>query len=178
MREFTPGNARAEMKAHYAAVRAKFFPPIPPKHWRPEPPPVVELAAPEPAHEACVLDMAMAGPVSTTPIHQDNVIGSPMLLPDRIRNHVGRHFDVPKVDMLSIRRTARVVLPRQIAMYLCKLLTSLSLPHIGRKFGGRDHTTVLHAVRKIERLRQEDPELDALIAQFCAELTSPDRSAS
>ena len=50
--------------------------------------------------------------------------------------------------------------PRQIAMYLSKQLTSRSLPEIGRKFGGRDHTTVIHAVRKIEQLREEDPALD------------------
>ena len=58
-------------------------------------------------------------------------------------------------------RSARsVARPRQIAMYLSKQLTTRSLPEIGRKFGGRDHTTVIHAVRKIEQLREEDPALD------------------
>jgi chromosomal replication initiator protein len=53
-----------------------------------------------------------------------------------------------------------VARPRQIAMYLSKQLTTRSLPEIGRKFGGRDHTTVIHAVRKIEQLREEDAALD------------------
>jgi chromosomal replication initiator protein len=61
--------------------------------------------------------------------------------------------------MLSSRRTANVVRPRQIAMYLAKTLTLRSLPEIGRRFGGRDHTTVLHAVRKIETLADGDKAL-------------------
>jgi chromosomal replication initiator protein len=61
--------------------------------------------------------------------------------------------------MLSSRRTANVVRPRQIAMYLAKTLTLRSLPEIGRRFGGRDHTTVLHAVRKIEHLADTDKVL-------------------
>jgi chromosomal replication initiator protein len=60
---------------------------------------------------------------------------------------------------LSSRRTANVVRPRQIAMYLAKTLTLRSLPEIGRRFGGRDHTTVLHAVRKIEGLVGSDTAL-------------------
>jgi chromosomal replication initiator protein len=60
---------------------------------------------------------------------------------------------------LSSRRTANVVRPRQVAMYLAKSLTLRSLPEIGRRFGGRDHTTVLHAVRKIEGLVGNDMAL-------------------
>ena len=63
---------------------------------------------------------------------------------------VAEHSGITKQDILSSRRTANVVLPRQVAMYLAKTLTLRSLPEIGRRFGGRDHTTVLHAVRKIE----------------------------
>ena len=69
-----------------------------------------------------------------------------------IQKLVATHFNVSRADILSSRRTATVVLPRQIAMYLSKNLTLRSLPEIGRRFGGRDHTTVLHAVRKIEAL--------------------------
>ena len=69
-----------------------------------------------------------------------------------IQRLVARHYDVSRADLLSSRRTAKVVRPRQIAMYLAKTLTLRSLPEIGRRFGGRDHTTVLHAVRKIENL--------------------------
>ena len=69
------------------------------------------------------------------------------------------HFNVSRGDILSARRTASVVRPRQIAMYLSKLLTPRSLPEIGRRFGGRDHTTVLHAVRKITGLVTTDGSL-------------------
>jgi chromosomal replication initiator protein len=76
-----------------------------------------------------------------------------------IQRMVARHFNVSRSDMLSSRRTANVVRPRQIAMYLAKTLTLRSLPEIGRRFGGRDHTTVLHAVRKIEALADKDKGL-------------------
>lgn len=69
---------------------------------------------------------------------------------------VATHYNVSKQDILSSRRTAIVVKPRQVAMYLAKTLTLRSLPEIGRRFGGRDHTTVLHAVRKIEALSAKD----------------------
>jgi chromosomal replication initiator protein len=69
-----------------------------------------------------------------------------------IQKLVASHYNVSRADILSSRRTATVVRPRQIAMYLSKTLTLRSLPEIGRRFGGRDHTTVLHAVRKIENL--------------------------
>jgi chromosomal replication initiator protein len=83
---------------------------------------------------------------------------------------VSRHFGVSKGDILSQRRHRSVVWPRQIGMYLAKQLTSRSLPEIGRRFGNRDHTTVLHAIRKIEgelggntRLRDELDELKKLL---------------
>ena len=84
---------------------------------------------------------------------------------------VSRHFGVSKGDILSQRRHRSVVWPRQIGMYLDKQLTSRSLPKIGRRFGNRDHTTVLHAIRKIEgelegnpRLRDELEELKKLLS--------------
>lgn len=76
-----------------------------------------------------------------------------------IQKLVASHFNVSRADILSSRRTANVVRPRQIAMYLSKTLTLRSLPEIGRRFGGRDHTTVLHAVRKIETLASTDTAL-------------------
>jgi chromosomal replication initiator protein len=72
---------------------------------------------------------------------------------------VSRHFKVPRNDLLSSRRSRDVVRPRQIAMYLAKSLTSRSLPEIGRRFGGRDHTTVLHSVRKVEQMMKDDGDL-------------------
>jgi chromosomal replication initiator protein len=72
---------------------------------------------------------------------------------------VGRHFNVTRADLLSPRRARAVVRPRQIGMYLAKKLTSRSLPEIGRRFGNRDHSTVLHAVRKVEELMAADEKL-------------------
>lgn len=76
-----------------------------------------------------------------------------------IQKVVSRHFNVSKNDLLSNRRTRVIVRPRQIAMYLAKVLTPRSLPEIGRRFGGRDHTTVLHAVRKVEKMSSDDVKL-------------------
>ena len=78
---------------------------------------------------------------------------------EEIQRIVARHYNVSRGDLLSSRRTANVVRPRQVAMYLAKTLTLRSLPEIGRRFGGRDHTTVLHAVRKIENLVGNDTSL-------------------
>jgi chromosomal replication initiator protein len=76
-----------------------------------------------------------------------------------IQKLVATRYNVSRSDILSERRTAAVVRPRQIAMYLSKVLTLRSLPEIGRRFGGRDHTTVLHAVRKIEKQITDDHTL-------------------
>src|SRR6059058_517970 len=78
---------------------------------------------------------------------------------EEIQRIVARQYNVSRADLLSSRRTANVVRPRQVAMYLAKTLTLRSLPEIGRRFGGRDHTTVLHAVRKIEALVVKDVAL-------------------
>jgi chromosomal replication initiator protein len=75
---------------------------------------------------------------------------------DDIQRRVAEHFNVKLTDMSSPRRARAVARPRQVAMYLAKTLTTRSLPEIGRKFGGRDHTTVLHAVRTIDKLCRED----------------------
>ena len=73
-----------------------------------------------------------------------------------IQKKVADHYSIRLTDMHSPRRSRSVARPRQVAMYLAKSITSRSLPEIGRKFGGRDHTTVMHAVKKIEELKQED----------------------
>jgi chromosomal replication initiator protein len=77
---------------------------------------------------------------------------------------IGRHYSVSRSDLLSPRRARSIVRPRQIGMYLAKKLTSRSLPEIGKRFGGRDHSTVLHAVRKIEELLKADEKLAREIA--------------
>jgi chromosomal replication initiator protein len=76
-----------------------------------------------------------------------------------IQKVVASHYNVSKHDLLSARRTRAIVRPRQIAMYLAKTLTPRSFPEIGKRFGGRDHTTVLHAVRKVEELAAADTTL-------------------
>jgi chromosomal replication initiator protein len=78
---------------------------------------------------------------------------------DEIQKRVAEHYNIRLSDMHSARRSRAVARPRQVAMYLAKQLTPRSLPEIGRKFGGRDHTTVMHAVRKIEELRESDRAL-------------------
>jgi chromosomal replication initiator protein len=85
---------------------------------------------------------------------------------EEIQKAVVEHYSIRMTDMTSARRSRAVARPRQMAMYLAKHLTPRSLPEIGKKFGGRDHTTVMHAVRQIEKLTAEDrvlaDDLDAL----------------
>ncbi|MBP7770400.1 MAG: chromosomal replication initiator protein DnaA [Candidatus Pacebacteria bacterium] len=88
-----------------------------------------------------------------------------------IQRIVARQYNVSRSDLLSARRTANVVRPRQVAMYLAKTLTLRSLPEIGRRFGGRDHTTVLHAVRKIEGLMTIDVALKEEIESLKRQLS-------
>ena len=75
---------------------------------------------------------------------------------EEIQKIVAEHYNIKVSDMHTSRRSRSIARPRQVAMYLCKKLTTKSLPEIGRKFGGRDHTTVMHAVKKIEELMRED----------------------
>jgi chromosomal replication initiator protein len=75
---------------------------------------------------------------------------------DQIQKKVAEYFNIKISDMHSARRSRIITRPRQIAMYLAKNLTTRSLPEIGRKFGGRDHTTVIHAIRKVQELKKND----------------------
>jgi len=79
---------------------------------------------------------------------------------EEIQKRVAEHFNIRIADMHSARRARAVARPRQVAMYLSKQLTTRSLPEIGRKFGGRDHTTVMHAVKKVEELKSLDASFD------------------
>ncbi len=87
--------------------------------------------------------------------------GEKRITVDDIQKATAEHFGMKQTDLLSERRTRAVARPRQAAMYLAKQMTTRSLPDIGRRFGGRDHTTVLHAVRRIEELKAGDPALAA-----------------
>lgn len=89
---------------------------------------------------------------------------------DEIQRAVSTHFAVKQLDLVSARRAKEIARPRQIAMYLAKRLTTRSLPEIGRKFGGRDHSTVIHAVRRIEELRGVDQEIDGAVRVLLRQL--------
>jgi chromosomal replication initiator protein len=82
---------------------------------------------------------------------------------DNIQTIVCKYFKISKNEMLSPRRSRYLVRPRQTAIYLAKMLTSKSLPEIGRSFANRDHTTVIHSVKTIEKLRKDDNELNLSI---------------
>lgn len=88
---------------------------------------------------------------------------APGISVDRILKLVAELHQIRITDIRGKSRKKNIAYPRQIAMYLCRELTNLSLPEIGHRFGGKDHTTVLHSIRKIDGLRQEDPELSSLL---------------
>lgn len=89
---------------------------------------------------------------------------------DEIQRRVSEHYRIRQAEMVSARRAREVARPRQVAMYLAKQLTPRSLPEIGRKFGGRDHTTVIHAIRQIERLRGIDSDIDTDVRTLMRDL--------
>ena len=89
---------------------------------------------------------------------------------DEIQRTVCQFYRIDKTEMSSKRRARAVVRPRQVAMYLAKVLTPRSYPEIGRKFGGRDHSTVIHAVRLIEDLRQRDSDMDGDVRSLLRQL--------
>ena len=96
--------------------------------------------------------------------------GEKRITVDDIQKATAEHFGLKQADLLSERRTRAVARPRQAAMYLAKQMTTRSLPDIGRRFGGRDHTTVLHAVRRIEELKAGDAVLAADIETIARRL--------
>jgi chromosomal replication initiator protein len=89
---------------------------------------------------------------------------------EEVQRRVAEHYNVRLADLVGPRRLRTVARPRQVAMYLSKTLTSRSLPEIGRRFGGRDHTTILHGIRKVEELRDADPQLNEEIEMLRRQL--------
>ena len=85
------------------------------------------------------------------------------ICPEMIIRIVAAHFGLKPTQLKSKNNSREIALPRQIAMYACKQLTRLSLPQIGRDFGGKHHTTVLHSIRKIETLKRKNPEILATL---------------
>jgi len=92
------------------------------------------------------------------------------ITPATIQQAVAEYYGIRLSDLTAKKRTQAVAFPRQVAMYLCRELTDLSLPRIGEEFGGRDHTTVLHACDKVSRQMQQDPDLAATIAALSERL--------
>jgi chromosomal replication initiator protein len=92
-----------------------------------------------------------------------------------IQRRVAAHYNIKTAEMVSSRRARAVVGPRHVAMYLAKQLTTRSLPEIGRKFGGRDHTTVMYGIRRIEERRPKEPALDEDLDRLRRSLEDPDR---
>lgn len=90
---------------------------------------------------------------------------------EEILKKVSLHFNIKVSDIKSAKRLKAVVLPRQIAMYISRQLTSSSYPEIGERFGGKDHSTIIHAIRKIEKLMEEDFQLKSTIENLKKELT-------
>jgi chromosomal replication initiator protein len=78
---------------------------------------------------------------------------------EEIQRRVAEHYNIRLSDLLGPKRVRTYARPRQVAMYLCKQLTSRSLPEIGRRFGGRDHTTVMHGVKRVEELKVQDGQI-------------------
>jgi hypothetical protein len=142
-------------------------------------PAVVEPAPPADA----ALPLGIGTPVpeyeltyALTPIVPPPV--APLLNVRTIQHAVCQHYGVTLVDLLSSRRTRALVLARQVAVWLCRRLTTHSLPAIGHHFGHRDHTTMLHAARRIEELRQADAAMQARLDAFIAVLSpAPARDA-
>jgi len=85
---------------------------------------------------------------------------------DSIQKYVADYFNLRMVDLRSRNNSKSIAMPRQIAMYLCKALTHASLPEIGRSFGGKHHSTVIHSIRKVEELRKRDNEFNSQIINF------------
>jgi chromosomal replication initiator protein len=78
---------------------------------------------------------------------------------EEIQRRVSEHYNIRLSELIGQKRVRNFARPRQVAMYLCKQLTSRSLPEIGRRFGGRDHTTVMHGVKRIEELKIQDGQI-------------------
>ena len=85
---------------------------------------------------------------------------------DSIQKLVAGYFNIKVVDLKSKNNSRSISFPRQVAMYLCKKLTESSLPSIGQLFGGKHHSTVIHAIRKIDERRKVDKDFDRLVRSF------------
>jgi len=138
-----------------------------PHRLLPAPPKKIEITDSAPADTR--IDVVQCRNVVTFVRHDYAEDGTYVLIGPRdqrlkianIQHVVAKYYGVSVHEILSARRTANIVRPRQVGYYLAKMLTGKSLPEIGRRFGGRDHTSALSGIRKIERLRKTDAVLEA-----------------
>jgi hypothetical protein len=164
--EYTPETV-GQMLADARARRARLY--------KPGPDPVRKVAPPAPKPEPVIVDpdhirdwLALATPGTFDVADYAQII-----------KLVCQSFNVPRIDLISERRTAKIVLPRMVACWLMRYHTTMSLPQIGRRLGGRDHTTILSAVRKIDRLLAQGRDdiraaIDAILAQMNAQQEAVD----
>ena len=91
---------------------------------------------------------------------------------EMIQKHVADHFKIKVAELKSDKRLKTFVVPRQIAMFICRELTKSSYPEIGEKFGGKDHSTIIHSVKKIEKLMTSDLQLKSIVDNLKKQLIS------
>lgn len=169
VREYTPETA-AQIIADAKARRAMFYAPRP------------IIVRQEPARKARPARMAEPHNYPPTPARlieeaafRDWLsLATPEALKPsdgrRLLNIVAERCRVPVIDLASNRRTASVVIPRQVACYILRHCSTLSLPQIGRLLGGRDHTTILHSVRKITARLEHDRKVKTLVGELLAQV--------
>lgn len=184
MRITPPGELERAMIQHAAQIRARLLNPVVCK--RPDEP------MPEPDARSEPVEEKIEEPEITVPAPEPE---EPVIQPISckfIMEHIAAYYRVSLLDLVSERRAQRLTWPRHIAMYLAKKLTTRSFPSVGRAFGGRDHTTVLHAIKRIEgeldrsvELRREVAELTdnicaraAPIYEACERTNSPSPKVS
>jgi hypothetical protein len=156
---YTPPTAQEKLAAHKVKPPEKALAPEPVKMVKPS-----RRSEPTPDPMVVVRDWLNVRSKGSSADPERRLLPIPKYPPIKmILAHVSQLYGVTVPDLLSARRTVGVVRPRQIAMYLAKTTSPRSLPDIGRNMGGRDHTTVLHAVRKIESLCETDDDVAAQV---------------
>lgn len=131
--------------------------------------PIVQLDAVQPIEVVVVPKAAPVDDDVFGPVTVERPKGTCPRVED-IQRAVARHFGISRLDMISRRRSSEIVRPRHVAAWFAREYTPRSYPEIGRLFGGRDHTSMLHAVRRIEDMRPFNGELESDIEKICAEL--------
>lgn len=189
----TAGDRRREAAASASALAARLAdirkagadaggdrPPVPPRVRMAGPPrlraPVGAVRRPRPPDEVIeALRAVPATPADFADAALDEADRRPGRAPriDEIARAVAAHHGMTRADLISQCRSVSIVRARQIAMYLAKALTPHSLPEIGRRFGNRDHTTVLHALRRIESLMAADAEFKARVDRIASRFVTP-----